>query len=225
MPVKTGRALVIDLKPVHAHVPAARLRVTREDQRQGDVATAIQRPTLQDGDLVQVDFVPGEDHILAGPALDRLRLQGSQVLQPRQSPEFVPGGAGDFQGRQSFHPGRQFLVGPRTQSEAHALVAAELIDEDRYRVTFRAREQQGRASSFDHPICDLGDLEYRVYRRIDDGQLPAVPQKLDEVAQVFHSRALTSGATWRAAAFSAELFKAPPERLRACPNIRDLGRV
>ena len=57
LPVHARRALVEHLNAVHADVALARIRVIGEHKGQGDVAPAVLRPAVQNGQLVQINVV------------------------------------------------------------------------------------------------------------------------------------------------------------------------
>ena len=129
VPVHARGPLVVDLETVHAHVAPTRLGVAGEDQRQGDVAAGVERPALEDRQSLEVDLVAGEHHLLARPLLHYPGLQRRQVLESRQRPQLLPGAAGKIGRDERLHATGQLFIGTHAQGEAHALVAAELVDE------------------------------------------------------------------------------------------------
>ena len=96
------------------------------------------------------------------------------------------GAARHFHGDELGDPRGQVVVGGGAERPAHALVAAELVHQHRIGVARGLGEEQCRTAGLDHPVGDLGHLEHRVDRSVDDGQPATVTQQLDEVAKVLH---------------------------------------
>ena len=70
------------------------------------------------------------------------------------------------------------------EGQAHAPLAAELVDQQRQRRAAHVAEQQRGPAGLDHAVGDLADLEIRVDLRRDLDQLPLAPEQVDPLAQV-----------------------------------------
>ena len=72
LPVHAGRALVIYLHTIHAHVALARFGIFCEHQREGDKSAAILRPAFENGKFQQVYVRALANYFLARAGLNGL---------------------------------------------------------------------------------------------------------------------------------------------------------
>ena len=74
------------------------------------------------------------------------------------------------------------------EREAHAPLAAELVDQERVLRAFRVLEEQRRPARLDDAIGDLGDLEVGVGLGRDAPQLALALEERDPLAEVLRRR-------------------------------------
>ena len=187
LPVHPGGIAVKDLHPVDAVVLDAGCRVFGDYQRQGDVAAGVVGPAFDDGEGVQVDVVPGDDHFLAGGVADGFGLVGADAGQTPQGTQLVDDSrrrAAQGQVNQRFQAGGQLVGAIHFQGPVHAPVGAEQVDGYGQIVADHIFKEQGRPAGAQHPVGDFRNLQLRADGSGDAAQVAPAFQKGEVFAQV-----------------------------------------
>ena len=131
LPVHAGGLSVVNLHAVHADVALARARVAGDDAGEGDEAAAVMRPALEDGKVVEVEVVAANTFLAGGVfGADGFGEGAGERAQLREHFELVEKAFRGFQVHQRMNPFGDFVKPFDAESQRHAPLAAELIDED-----------------------------------------------------------------------------------------------
>ncbi len=130
LPVHAGGLAVVDLHAIHADVALAGARVARVHAGQRDEAAAIVGPALEDGECVEIE-VFAENDFFAGRVFgaDGFGKGAGERAELRQHFELVEEAFGSFDVHQASDALGDFVEIVDAESESHAALAAELVDE------------------------------------------------------------------------------------------------
>ena len=184
LPVHERGAPVDLLHPVHADVADAGRLVLRDHGRERDERGRVERPAALDREHVEVDVVARQHDLLAGRLRDLLRHRVGDRLQLPERAHLV-----DEPLRRLQLEDLAELVGEvvellDAERHAHALLGAELVDQERVGGAFRVLEQERRPAGLDDAVDDLRDLEVRVDLGGDADELALLLEEGDPLAQV-----------------------------------------
>ena len=154
LPVHAGGLAVVDLHAVHAHVALSGFGVAGDDARERDEAAAVERPALEDGELIEREGIAENDffagRVFGGNGFGEDIADGRQL---REHFEFFEEAFGGFDFEKRADAAGDFiegaLVGVEAEGELHAALGAELIDEDaRAGKAFDVFEEEGGTACF-----------------------------------------------------------------------------
>ncbi len=184
LPVHEGRAPVDDLHAIHADVADSRVRVLRDDRGERDERRGIARPAALDRQQPEVDVVALEDDLLARALRDRLRHGVGDRLELEQALHLLHDPLRRLHVEHVAELGRRVVELLDAESEAHAPLAAELVDQERILRPFRVLEQERRPARLDDAVDDLGDLEVGVDLGGDAPKLALALEERDPLAEI-----------------------------------------
>ena len=184
LPVHEGRRAVDHLHPVHADVARTRLRVLRDDRRKRDERRRIARPAALDREPTEVDVCALEEDLLAGCLGHGLRPRVRDGLELEEPAHLLAEPFWRLHVEDVAELGRDVVEPLDAERHAHALLRAELVDEQRMLGALGVLEQKRRAARLHDAIGDLGDLEVGVDLRRDASQLARALEERDPLAEV-----------------------------------------
>jgi hypothetical protein len=183
LPVRSSGFCVIDLEAVHAKITFSGFGVAGGDAGEGDEASGVLRPALQDGKVEEGEVVV-LDNFFAGAGGDRLREESSGLGKERKHLQFIEEALRGLDVEKHLDTVGEFVEGVHAQGHLHAGFGAELVDEELVAgVTFYVLEEQGgaawlyrfvvptqakrrlgwgtlfRGDSFADSVCDLRDFK------------------------------------------------------------------
>ena len=184
LPVHPRGALVVDLHPVGADVSIARHGIAADDERQGDEATGVERPALQDGECVEINVVAGYGDLLAGGVLhdlgpgagdtsevtERFELRDDALGRPLNHAEQLPDAL------------RDLVDVVHAQGPGHSPMRAVEVDRQGHLVALDVLEEQGGAAGLDGAVCYLGDFQVAADGLRDATEVAFVFQEVDEIS-------------------------------------------
>ncbi len=211
LPVHERRAPVDDLHAVHADVADVRLRVLRDDRREGDERGGVARPAALDRQPPEVDVGPLEEDLLARRLRHRLGHRVRHGLQLQEPLDLLPEALRRLHVEDVAELRGDVVELLDAEREAHAALGAELVDEERVLRAPGALEQQRRPTRLHDAVRDLRDLEVWVDLDRDALELALALEERDPVAEIPGRRhGLVS--LWRQG-------RVPPPHRRTAPRL------
>ncbi len=189
LPVHAGGLAVVDLHAVHADVALAGARVAGNDAGQRDDAAGVAGPGLQNGELVQVDLIAGEDNFFAwgGFRRDHFREEAGDFFERGEELDLVKEGRRRGGVKECFDAGGDVVERVDVERETHAALGPELVHQDASAgiASDVFKEERGTAGlEFGGAVGDLGHLQVRGNFGGDALDLTRFFEALDPVAEV-----------------------------------------
>jgi hypothetical protein len=128
LPVHSGGAFVVHLHAVHPEIALSRSRVARGHARQGNEASGILRPALQDREVEHREIL-ALDHFLAGPVVHGFRKKLARLRKQGQHLDLIEEPLRGFHIHEHPNTRRNFVVGIHSHGQLHARFRAELVDQ------------------------------------------------------------------------------------------------
>ena len=128
LPVHPGRALVVDLHAVHPQVALSRSRVASGHAGQGNEASGILRPALQDREVEHREIF-ALDHLLAGPAVHAFWEKLACLGKQGQHLQLVQKSLRGFHIHEHPNTPGNFVVRIHSHRQLHARFRAELVNQ------------------------------------------------------------------------------------------------
>ena len=129
LPVHSGGALVVDLHTIHSDIPFASFRIAGDDAGQGDEASPVLGPALQDGEIEEREIVALDD-FFAGAGRNRLREKLAHLGEHGEHFDFIEETLGRFDVREGADAVGDLIEFVDIEREAHAAGRAELVDQE-----------------------------------------------------------------------------------------------
>ena len=192
LPVHPGGLSVVDLDAVHADIPLTGVRVLGVDGRQGDEASSILRPALQDRQMIEREGFPviplthAADHLLTGGALHAAGAGMNEIDAVAQELEGVLEALRRLRLHQELELGGKLIDRIQPQRHCHAALRSEGIDRDGEfgdaAVDGRLLEEQRLPSTrrLHLAVGDLRDLEFRGHGFADAAEFAGIFKGLQE---------------------------------------------
>jgi hypothetical protein len=186
LPVHAGGLAVVDLHPIHADVALAGARVAGDDAGEGDEAAAVVGPALEDGKVVEVEVVAANDFLAGGVfGADGFGEGAGEFAELREHFELVEEAFGGFEVEQAGDAVGDVVEIINAESQGHAPLAAELVDEDLVAgMALYVFEEERGAAGFGDAVGDLGDFQLRGDLLADALQFAVLFEGFDPVAQI-----------------------------------------
>ncbi len=196
LPVHERRRAVDDLHPIHADVPRPRLRVLRDDGREGDERRRVARPAALDGEAREIDVGALEEDLLTRCLAHHLRPRVRNRLELEQPLHLLADALGRLHVEDVAELGRGIVERVDPERHAHALLGPELVDQERVLRALRVLEEKRRPTGLDDPVDDLGDLEVGVGLCGDAPQLALALEERDPLAEISRRRRQGEVSLW-----------------------------
>ena len=127
LPVGASGGGVVDLEAVHADIAFAGVGVAGDDAGEGDEASGVLRPALQDGEVEEGEVVALDD-FFAGACGDGLGKKPSSFGEERKHFEFIEEALRGFEVHEDADAVGEFIEGVDPEGELHAGFGSELVD-------------------------------------------------------------------------------------------------
>src|SRR5439155_17828499 len=147
-----------------------------------DEGRRILRPAVLDRQQIEVWLI--EHDLLPRAATHRLRHRVGESLELPEPAHLLDDALGRLHLEDVLEPRGDRVERLRAEREAHAALAAELVDEQRVTRPPRVLEEEGRSAGLDGAVDDLRHLEERIDLGIDLDELALPAKQVDPGAQV-----------------------------------------
>src|SRR5208337_5107791 len=127
LPVHPRGALIVDLHAIHADVALPGFRIARDHTGQGDKASSIFGPALQDREIQQREII-ALDHLFARTSSDSLGKELAHLGQHRKHLYFVEKALRRLYVHEGADALRHFVKRVDFEGQSHATGGTELVD-------------------------------------------------------------------------------------------------
>ena len=136
---------------------------------------------MLDGQQVEIRL---HHELLARARADDLRHRVGDALELAEALHLLDEPRGRLHLEHVLEPPRDGVEARLPESEAHAALGSELVDQERVGRALDVTEEERRAAGLDRAVDDLGRLEVRIDLGLDRDELALALQEGDPVAQV-----------------------------------------